>query len=460
MIASVFKPSRRQNGKRVQSRIYWGQLRLSPDDPIERFSLKTTDRRVAEKKLQDIVTEREREAAGILAPKPLREAAQRPLGEHTADYLADLKKRQRSREHLKHVRIRLGVLVKACGWEYPKDVSSNSFIAWRSTKQLSPKTLNEYLSTAHAFMDWMLRCERVPLNPLAGVQRAETRGTETMRRRALSDEEVRSLLKAAGRRRIVYLTALHTGLRYGELKQLRWGDVKLEAETPHVRARASTTKNRRDSTIFLSDELATALLAHRPSKASDEALVFAGVMPVRRTWRADFDAAGIARVDGSGKRADFHALRYTLATNLAKAGVSPRVAMEFMRHSDMRLTAKTYTDVSGLPTAAAAARLPRYADSVPINDAQRDAQPNADSAQIHAQPADPDQHGVTPIDAAVDCVNESQILEESGVGAHDDASWHALSVLIESMEPGGIEPPCRNSPRGASTRVSDDRSRP
>ena len=34
---------------------------------------------------------------------------------------------------------------------------------------------------------------------------------------------------------------------------------------------------------------------------------------------------------------------------LARAGVSPRVAMELMRHSDMRLTAKTYTDAMNLP---------------------------------------------------------------------------------------------------------------
>ena len=34
---------------------------------------------------------------------------------------------------------------------------------------------------------------------------------------------------------------------------------------------------------------------------------------------------------------DFHALRHTFATMLACAGVSPRVAMELMRHSDRRL---------------------------------------------------------------------------------------------------------------------------
>ena len=33
---------------------------------------------------------------------------------------------------------------------------------------------------------------------------------------------------------------------------------------------------------------------------------------------------------------------------LVNAGISPRVAMKLMRHSDMRLTAKTYTDVMNL----------------------------------------------------------------------------------------------------------------
>jgi hypothetical protein len=42
-------------------------------------------------------------------------------------------------------------------------------------------------------------------------------------------------------------------------------------------------------------------------------------------------------INARGQRADFHSVRYTLATNLALAGTPPRVAMEIMRHSDMRL---------------------------------------------------------------------------------------------------------------------------
>ena len=46
-------------------------------------------------------------------------------------------------------------------------------------------------------------------------------------------------------------------------------------------------------------------------------------------------------VDGKGEHADFHSLRKTFGTMLTLAGELPRNVMELMRHSDMRLTAKT-----------------------------------------------------------------------------------------------------------------------
>jgi Phage integrase family len=67
------------------------------------------------------------------------------------------------------------------------------------------------------------------------------------------------------------------------------------------------------------------------------------------TLLKDLAACGIKAVDEHGRHLNFHALRHTFATMLANAGISPRVAMELMRHSDMRLTAKTCTDAMNLP---------------------------------------------------------------------------------------------------------------
>jgi hypothetical protein len=77
-----------------------------------------------------------------------------------------------------------------------------------------------------------------------------------------------------------------------------------------------------------------------------------------RTFRVDLKLAGISPVDEYGRRFDFHALRTTLATLCSASGVAPRVAMALMRHSDIKLTMKTYTDVEHLPLVHALALLP------------------------------------------------------------------------------------------------------
>ena len=98
--------------------------------------------------------------------------------------------------------------------------------------------------------------------------------------------------------------------------------------------------------------------SHVAKLPAGESKIFAGVMPTMKRFKADLTAAGIEFINAKGYRADFHSLRHTLATNLARAGTAPRVAMEIMRHSDMRLTAKTYTDAGLLPVADAVLKLP------------------------------------------------------------------------------------------------------
>jgi len=95
--------------------------------------------------------------------------------------------------------------------------------------------------------------------------------------------------------------------------------------------------------------LVTALKAYRATKLNLSGKVFRYCVPKAVTLLKDLAACGIAGVDEHGRHVDFHALRNTFATMLARAGVSPRVAMELMRHNDMRLTAKTYTDAMSLP---------------------------------------------------------------------------------------------------------------
>jgi integrase len=59
----------------------------------------------------------------------------------------------------------------------------------------------------------------------------------------------------------------------------------------------------------------------------------------------DCKRAGIATVDASGKVIDFHALRHTFVTSLAKAGVHPSKAQRLARHSTIALTMNVYTSL-------------------------------------------------------------------------------------------------------------------
>jgi len=125
--------------------------------------------------------------------------------------------------------------------------------------------------------------------------------------------------------------------------------------------------------IALHPDLVTEMRSHIAKLPAGTATIFDRVMPTMKRFKADLTAAGIEFINAKGYRADFHSLRHTLATNLARAGTAPRVAMEIMRHSDMRLTAKTYTDAGLLPVADAVLKLPSLIHKKPA-DSQIDSQ--------------------------------------------------------------------------------------
>jgi integrase len=87
-------------------------------------------------------------------------------------------------------------------------------------------------------------------------------------------------------------------------------------------------------------------------------------VPTIGEYKADLEAAGIPYML-DGQQVDFHSLRKTFCTLLSKAGVLPRVAMELMQHTDIRLTMVDYTDPRILDTAAAVESLPSTAAKQP-----------------------------------------------------------------------------------------------
>ena len=183
------------------------------------------------------------------------------------------------------------------------------------------------------------------------------------------------MLEAASESRFeaLYVVAIHTGLRRGELLGLRWADADLDAGTVTVRSSLDVDgtfkapKNRAARrTLRLTPRALDAFRAHRVrqnaerlqagSRWQDHDLVFPNTVgkPMnagnlyRREFQPLLERAGLAD-DGY----TIHSLRHTSATTLADKGVHPSTAQKMLGHADIRMTLAIYTHATdGMQDAA------------------------------------------------------------------------------------------------------------
>ena len=310
---------------------------------------------------------------GLIDPyKPHRN---RPLAEHVTDWTDELRQLGRDEMYVDPCRSRMNRLIKECGWALLGDISPDAFIRWRETATatvgharkagtnvvpMGARTQNHYLETLRCFCRWAVRRKRMPTNPMSDVAKVEIVGQLRRERRALAEGELINLLGVVKpRHALAYQIILATGLRRNELSQLRWGDVRLNAPHPFIQLRAETTKSKRADALPVRADLAKLLTESRGEATDDERVCPA--VPSMETHRRYLENAGIPFVDDRGRRADFHALRHSYGSLLAKSGVAPRVAMALMRHTDMRLTMNVYTDPRIFDLAGAVEKIPNLA---------------------------------------------------------------------------------------------------
>lgn len=371
MIAFLFQPSLHGD----KSRLWSTRIRLEEWPRARTFRLHVTDKRVAEQKMRELVSELERETYGVGIPRPTREALRTALTVHHAAFIKAGEAAKLSANTLTKYRHSLPLLFTRCKWTTIRDVTPASFMAWRDSSGLSPKSVNDLLGSMRTMLLWMKRQRLILADPLAEMQKVANPNVGGFRR-ALSVDDIRRLLeKSPTHRARVYLTMVYTGLRRNEINGLKWGDFDFATQPPQLKVPSSLSKNRKESTHYLRPEVVETVQAMRPSWAKPENFVFRGLIPRVQTFMKDLAAAEIPFQDARGRRVDIHALRKTFGTLLASSGVSPRVSMELMRHSDMKLTMGVYTDVSQLPIIQEMARLPSF--QMPAPKAQRVAIPGS-----------------------------------------------------------------------------------
>lgn len=322
---------------------------------------------------------------GMLSP--VQVAALRPLDEIVKDWEAHLRSRGSTEGHVRLVTARARKVITGSGAVFWSDLDATRVEQFLKDERerkggISARTSNFHLQSVRQFARWAVRTGIGSEDPIRSLQPIDVQ--ETRHRRALTAEELSRLLattesgpprdgttgdeRAGGipgpERALLYRLAAETGLRRNELGTLLVSDLDL-ADPDHaaVRARAKNTKNRRDAHLPLRADLAAALRAHVREKLP-AARVFKQPKDFRAAvvLRADLAAAEIPYRDDAGRVADFHSLRVTFATNLARGGVALQLAQRLLRHSTPVLTANVYTVLGRDDDRAAIAKLP---DMVP-----------------------------------------------------------------------------------------------
>ncbi|MHC4092618.1 MAG: tyrosine-type recombinase/integrase [Planctomycetota bacterium] len=319
-----------------------------------------TDRKATEQLATELERQSAREQSGLVDQHA--EHRRRLLAEHVADWRNALLARGRTGQHVRLSASRVERLLADCRFVRWADISASrfeSYLADRRADGLSAASSNHYLRAVKSFCTWLVKDGRAPSNPLAHLSQQNEQLDKRHERRALTDHELRRLFAAANSgpawrgmagpdRAMLYWLAVETGLRASELRMLAWGCLDLYADTPTVTVKAAYSKHRRDDVLPLKPDTAAMLLRCRESQGmvDPDALVFPA-MPAKghiaRMLRADLAAAGIDYCDDAGKVADFHCLRHTFISNLARGGVHPKIAQQLARHSTIALTMDRYT---------------------------------------------------------------------------------------------------------------------
>ena len=230
---------------------------------------------------------------------------------------------------------------------------------------LSARSVHHTHRVLHRAFVQAMRWNTIARNPCDGAQGPRATRSEM---RVWTPEETDAFLIATREHpaHALYVLALTTGMRQGELLGLKWADVDLSAGTLAVRRslqrqrgkglvfeEPKTARSRRS--IRLSQRAITALRAHRDRQAFERSaagaawaghdLVFCDAWgePLdpsyqTATFKRAVAAAGLPAIR-------FHDMRHTAATLLLSRGVHVKLVSEMLGHATIVLTLDTYSHV-------------------------------------------------------------------------------------------------------------------
>ncbi len=250
------------------------------------------------------------------------------------------------------------------------DVSVIDLERWRASRIAvgnKTTTINRDIASIKAVFNRAVDFEIIEQNPIAKVKKA--REDTRPRVRYLDDEELGSLLDALDRREVrrcgerdsanrwrkergyralpnlnkyaftdhlkpMILLSLHTGMRRGEIFDLRWQHVDFSVRS--IAVVGETAKSGKTRHIPMNQTSFDVLSSWRKQCTKSSGRVFKNAdghrfNNVKRSWAAILKQAGIVNFR-------WHDMRHHFASRLAMAGVDLNAIRELLGHSDYEMT--------------------------------------------------------------------------------------------------------------------------
>lgn len=222
------------------------------------------------------------------------------------------------------------------------------------TKQGTERSItsvNRELQLMRAILNYAKRNGWIIQNPFERGESLISLAQENRRDRVLSrEEEARLLAECTGRRahlKPILICALDTGMRRGEIFQLRWKDVNLEEGV--ITIRATTTKTMRPRSVPITSRLREELQRLKNNAPEDpEFLVFGIESDIKHGFTSACSDAKVFDFH-------FHDCRHTATTRLAQSGISPLELMRITGHSQLTTLTRYFNQTHEQLKKAAAA---------------------------------------------------------------------------------------------------------
>jgi integrase len=212
----------------------------------------------------------------------------------------------------------------------------DEFKASRLAVGKSAVTVNRELRSLRAAFTYAVRWQLIGSNPFAGVQLVKVPDRLPPFLSRADFQKLFDKIKENWLRELVFF-AVSTGLRRGEMINLRWQDVDLGRRVMHIQSAGNfRTKDGRRRTLPLSDTVHAFLSSKASRQVSEFVFHRRGFKIGENYLSASFKRyVEQAALDS---RLHWHSLRHTHASWLVQDGVSLFQVQQLLGHADSRTT--------------------------------------------------------------------------------------------------------------------------